>query len=368
MKRFPIFYGLIFLFFVTAKGYSLATLNDIRTCTHKKFTRVTFQFSNLPPFSYKKRKRDNSLILKVSRTYLNCHVPVFEDKRIKLIGVKKISSDLIFTFLMKGDLVFKVFTLKSPPRLVLDFLDQKRPDKKEIDEKDIIWKKTVIVIDPGHGGKDPGAIGKGGVMEKDIVLKEAFFLKKEIEKSIPNSLVYLTRKRDKFLSLQERAEFANRVGADIFVSIHANSNRKRSVCGIETYFLNMTDDPEALAVAARENGISINEMGKVSKLLTELILNHKINDSSLLAGFIQKNMVAKVKSHFKGVRNLGVKEAPFYVLLGTKMAACLVELSFLSNPKEERRLRNPFYLKLLAKGIALGIKEYILKAHIEKIL
>jgi len=215
-----------------------------------------------------------------------------------------------------------------------------------------------VVIDPGHGGKDPGAIGPTGLREKDVVLKiakkVALGLKKEI-----GCQVILTRKTDHFLPLTQRTAIANARKADIFVSIHANASPKRRAHGVETYFLNFALDKEAMRVAARENASSTKRIGNLKGILNKIMKNTKVDESSRLASCVERGVVRNLRERYRDVKELGVKQAPFFVLIGARMPSVLIETSFISNKKEERRLKDNRYLDQLAQGIVNGIKSYI---------
>ncbi|MBW1708291.1 MAG: N-acetylmuramoyl-L-alanine amidase [Deltaproteobacteria bacterium] len=214
-----------------------------------------------------------------------------------------------------------------------------------------------IVIDPGHGGKDCGATGVTGLREKDLTLRVAKMLAKKIKKDLGIECI-LTRTKDVFLPLEERTAIANTVGADLFISIHANAHRDRRIHGIETYFLNLATDEEAMRVAARENATSTKNMSDLELILNDLMLNSKITESSYLAKEIQIRMVKSLETKYKNVKNMGVKQAPFYVLIGANMPSILLELAFISNKTDENRMRNQHYLNWMSKGIVEGIKNY----------
>lgn len=217
-------------------------------------------------------------------------------------------------------------------------------------------KIKTIVIDPGHGGKDPGA-NYYGIREKDIVLDVAKDLYHDIKAHCKDVKVYLTRNRDVFIPLEARTAFANRKKADLFVSIHINAAPNRRARGIETYVLNVTNDKKALEVAAFENQTTQKSMSDLQGILKDIMLNSKLEESLQLASFVQKKLYHNV---YKTNRyNLGVKQAPFYVLVGAKMPAILVEAGFISNRSEARKLKTKTYRKELAEGIFEGIKSYL---------
>ncbi len=215
-----------------------------------------------------------------------------------------------------------------------------------------------IVIDAGHGGKDPGARGLRGTREKDVVLQIAKRLARILKKEL-GCRVIMTRRSDRYLPLTERTAIANANKADLFISIHANAAPTRRLRGVETYFLNFALDQDAMRVAARENATSRKRIGQLRSILNHILKNSKVNESSRLARKVQYNLVKTLQARYRNVRNLGVKQAPFFVLIGARMPSILVETSFISNPQEERRLRSPAYQDAVAMGIARGVIMYI---------
>ncbi|MCW5206863.1 N-acetylmuramoyl-L-alanine amidase [Desulfobulbus sp. F5] len=211
-----------------------------------------------------------------------------------------------------------------------------------------------IMIDPGHGGKDSGATGFG-LQEKDIVLDVAKRVKTLLEKE--KYEVPLTRDKDVFIALEERTAIANTKGADLFLSIHVNAHPKPWVKGVETFYLNLAANPEAMRVAALENATSSRSMSEMQGILADLMKNTKIDESSLLAEFIQTSMADGLRQY--KIKSLGVKKAPFYVLIGAQMPAALSEISFISNKDEAALLKDDKYLQALAEQIAAGVIAYI---------
>ena len=216
-----------------------------------------------------------------------------------------------------------------------------------------------VVIDPGHGGKDKGAIGhNGNLYEKDLVLKIAKRLSQRLHQELKLQ-TFLTRDTDRFIPLEERTAIANTKNADLFVSIHVNASPNPLAEGIETYFLNLTSDEESIRVAALENATSNKRIGELQKILKDLMLNTKIDESCRLANHVQQNLILCLNEKFGPVKNLGVKQAPFYVLIGAQMPAVLVEASFISNPKESERLMQDDYIEQVVDGIMKGLDSYI---------
>jgi N-acetylmuramoyl-L-alanine amidase len=216
-----------------------------------------------------------------------------------------------------------------------------------------------IVIDPGHGGHDAGAPGFfKGVNEKDIVLQIGLRLAQKIRREL-GCQVIMTRDSDRFLSLEERTAIANTRNADLFISIHCNAHQNHRAYGIETYFLNLATDDDAILVAARENATSRKNISDLQNILNDLMQNSKINESSKLAAYTQKSLYNHLKGRYSDIKNKGVKQAPFYVLLGAQMPSILIETSFISNKQECKRLLNANYQDHLCNGIITGIREYM---------
>ena len=213
-----------------------------------------------------------------------------------------------------------------------------------------------IVIDPGHGGKDPGAMANN-LKEKDITLKVAKKAAAILEESY-NYEVILTRTKDHSLPLEERTAMANTRKADLFISIHVNAHPKQVTSGVETYFLNLATNNEAMRVAARENATSSHNISDLQDILADLMQNSKIQESSILAESVQKKLSSGLGSRY-ATKDLGVKQAPFYVLIGAEMPAILAEISFISNKKEAERLRQDAYLGEVASQIAAGVARYV---------
>jgi N-acetylmuramoyl-L-alanine amidase len=223
-----------------------------------------------------------------------------------------------------------------------------------------VYSKT-IVIDPGHGGKDPGAIGYKKLKEKDIVLAIAKQLRYYLIKK--GYKVYMTRDNDKFIKLRNRTKYANKKKADLFISIHANAtkNLPQKAQGIETYFLSPSRSSRAEKVAAMENKADIDDMNYYGKKSFLNFLNsHKIIASNKLAIDLQRGILNQLQNHYKNVIDGGVREGPFWVLVGAQMPAVLIEVGFITNANEAKRLSDKTYQKYFAKGIAEGIERYFL--------
>lgn len=213
-----------------------------------------------------------------------------------------------------------------------------------------------IVIDPGHGGHDPGAKGPG-VTEAELVLDVALRLEQLLSK-LPGVEVVLTRRENTFVSLQERTAIANRESADLFLSIHANASSLSSARGVETYFLNFASNQRAAAVAARENATSGQTMGSLQDVITSIALNSKVDESRDFATYVQREMLASLKRANSAVRDLGVKQAPFVVLVGAAMPSILAEISFVTNPQEAKLLKSTSYRQKIAAALFEGVRKY----------
>jgi N-acetylmuramoyl-L-alanine amidase len=215
-----------------------------------------------------------------------------------------------------------------------------------------------IVIDPGHGGHDTGTIGPNGLLEKELVLDVSRRLGKLLSARLGAQVIY-TRRDDTFIPLETRTSIANQEQADLFVSVHANSSHDPDARGVETYYLNFTSSPEALEVAARENAASDKSIHELQDLVKKIALKEKIEESREFASDVQGALHTGLAIKNPGERNRGVKKAPFVVLIGANMPSILAEISFISNPGDERRLRTPEYRQRIAESLYRGISRYV---------
>ncbi len=261
----------------------------------------------------------------------------------------------------------KIFSLDDPFRIVIDVTGKSKsrallPGKRDGPSLTLAQQLGLgvkkVVIDPGHGGKDPGALGARGVREKDVVLAIAKKLQKKLEEELHLEAI-LTRDSDKFLPLEERTALANTNKADLFVSIHTNAHRLRSVHGISTYILNVATDEEAARVAAFENAVSTKRISDLEKILNDLMFNSKINESSRLADAVQGGLMRELPKRYSIIKDLGVRQAPFYVLIGAQMPSIMVETAFITNGREEKRLASSVFQDAVVDGILAGIRSYI---------
>lgn len=281
---------------------------------------------------------------------------------------------------------YKIFPLSDPARLIIDVRGERRTEisqlessltnrvqeppvasppsakadrpTKAIKKPTAISKIRRIVVDPGHGGHDPGAVGHSGLQEKDVVLSIGLKLREKLKEELGLDVV-MTRSTDVFIPLEERTAIANKVNADLFVSIHANAAPNRNAAGIETYYLNLAKTEKVAQLAAKENGTSLEKVSTLQAILFDLMANYKLNDSAHLAEEIQKAIYKTAKAKYPDTKNLGVKQGPFYVLVGASMPSILTEVGFLSNSTEETRLKDASFHDLTADGILDGIRGYI---------
>ena len=215
-----------------------------------------------------------------------------------------------------------------------------------------------IVVDAGHGGHDTGTIGPNGLMEKDLVLDVALKLGKLLEERLGAEVIY-TREDDTFIPLETRTAIANKEQADLFISIHANSSNDSSARGIETYYLNFTSSADALEVAARENSVSEKSIHELQDLVKKIALKEKIEESREFAVDVEKALYGGLGARNSGLKDRGVKKAPFIVLIGANMPSILSEISFVSNPSDEKKLKTSDYRQRIADSLYKGIARYI---------
>ena len=222
-----------------------------------------------------------------------------------------------------------------------------------------------VVLDPGHGGKDCGTLGVNGICEKDLVLDIALDLRKRLE-SDGRFKVLMTRDQDVFIPLKERTDMANRWRGDLFLSIHANSDPNRTVRGLETFLLNLrSSDERSREVATRENTVLGVSHGDLGAILLTLRVNHKKKRSLEFAGDLNRSFTRNLEGRYQSVRNLGIRQAPFYVIMGTAMPAALTEINFLSNPEDARIMASRKYRQLVAQALYRGIVQYYRQVHPE---
>ena len=215
-----------------------------------------------------------------------------------------------------------------------------------------------IVVDAGHGGHDSGTLGPDGIEEKDVVLDVSLRLGKLLKQRLGADVIF-TRSDDTFIPLETRTAIANKAQADLFVSVHANSSSDASARGVETYYLNFTSSPESLELAARENAVSQQSIHQLSDLVKKIALHDKIDESREFASDVEKYLYEGLDQGNPGLKDRGVKQAPFVVLIGANMPSILAEISFLTNPDDARQLRDPNYRQRIAESLYRGVARYV---------
>jgi len=380
----------------TLPGDTIVT--DLRFWSNPEYTRLVVNANKERKYSHRLLKKDPGINKPFQRLYIDIeqtklgkgvaeHTPINDDLLKQARAGQYLPHTVRVVVDIKSFENYKIFSLKDPFRIVIDIWGKgsngspvsisdpgktaalKTPGKtsrlttdnlksSDIARQFALGVKT-IVIDPGHGGADPGAPGYyKGVWEKDIVLKIA----KKLAITLRNRLqctVLLTRSTDKKLTLEERTAIANTKRADLFISLHCNAAKNRNLRGIETYILNLATDKQAIAVAARENATSEKNISDLEYILSDLMKNTKIEESTRLADVVQNSFVKGMKKKYSGIHNLGVKQAPFYVLLGARMPSILIETSFISNKTECKRLMSDSYRSAICNTITDGVEKYI---------
>jgi len=361
-----------------------ARVENLRYWSNNRYTRVVIDVSRETPFRHHLLKKDPALN-KPQRLYVDLKgsrlaggvqkMVAINDNLLKNVRAGQFTPEAVRVVVdIKSFDRYKIFSLRNPYRIVIDVWGDasggpspvqlaapggKAPIPVGALAKQLALGVRRIIVDPGHGGKDFGAPGYlKGVYEKDIVLAIGKKLAKKLRQEL-NCEVIMTRSTDKYLTLEERTAIANTKNVDLFISIHTNAHRDRNAYGVETYFLNLATDEESILVAARENATSTKNISDLQTILNDLMQNAKINESSRLAAHVQNDLTGFLAKRYRQVKSKGVKQAPFYVLLGAQMPAILVETSFISNPRECKRLITPAYQEDLCDGILQGIRRYM---------
>lgn len=366
---------------------SLARVKDVRHWSNPKYTRVVIDLDG-PTNFYSNLLKESSAQHKPPRLYIdlfNSLVPSSLQRTIPIndgillsIRAGQFTPDTVRVVLDINDLKgYNIFPMENPFRLVIDATGGRKngaatvaspaapapppPSSTSSNTRYSLAQQLGlgirrVVIDAGHGARDPGAVGVGGLKEKDVVLDIALRLRDILLRQ--GLEVTLTRDRDTYLGLAERTGIANRANADLFISLHANSSKRRNLRGVETYFLNLASSQRAMETAAIENSMSVAKMNNLDEIVKE-IFNSKMDESSRLAEIVQKNIVRTLRQHYKDLKDLGVKQAPFYVLIGANMPSILAEVSFINHPVEGKRLATDSYRQRLAEALSLGVRDYI---------
>jgi N-acetylmuramoyl-L-alanine amidase len=375
------------------RNSDLAHVTGLQHWSNPDYTRIAITMDREASFEYHQLKKNEAVKLP-PRIYIDIKgakiaggvkdMPI-GDGLLRMARVAQFRADIVRVVLDIDTIKdFKIFSLSDPYRIIIDVKGEREQEISRLDEsiktlppqqleESQVRKKEDtresaavfkpgkirrIVIDPGHGGHDPGAMNADGTREKDVVLDIGLKLARKLREDLGIDVV-MTRSTDVFIPLEERTAIANKVNADLFVSIHANASLNKSASGIETYYLNLAKSEKAARVAARENNTSLDKVNLLQATLFDLMANSKINDSARLADDVQKSLFRKIDIQYKGAKNLGVKQGPFYVLLGATMPSILVETEFVSNATEAQKLKDSAYQDATASGIEEGIKAYI---------
>lgn len=386
-------YALCVIFFIFSRPFC-CTAGDSRTVKGfryhitPEYLRVVIDVSHSAEFDRGRLSSPERMFVDLKNAKLSRDLQKkykISDTLVKVIRLGQFSADTVRVVfdLSSADYEFKIFSLEDPSRLIIDIFPQtaglKNPppgnvekqaepsadlNKPDANKEARPLQKRKIVIDAGHGGHDPGATGPTGLREKDVVLDIALRMRTILKKNYPLYQVILTRDSDVFVPLPVRAKIANENDADFFLSIHANASPNKKTRGIETYLLNWTNDAEALRVAARENAISLQKMKQVQSelgvILASLDRDRKRDGSLSLAGYIHRSLVSSISPLYPKVADLGVKQALFYVLVDAHMPSALAEVSFISNPEEEKLLADEDYRQQIASSLVGGIDAYFI--------
>ncbi len=369
----------VILFPFSLKSDTEVEIYSLRHWTHPTHTRIVLDVGEVREYNSHELKSPDRIYIDVFQTKLNpilhgkeylVHNDYLDKIRIaqRTHSIVRAVMDVNLDFIKD----YRIFYLTDPFRIVIDIFPVKSPEDatSDIPEQPESTKSGYsmirqlglgiqrIVIDPGHGGTDPGCIGATGLREKDVVLNVSKKLRKLLE-SNSNLEVVLTRESDIFMPVENRTVIANQKQGDIFISIHANAHRNKRLKGIETFFLNISHDPSVNEIAAKENATSQKSISKMRGIISQIVKNSKIIESRELAEKIQENLVCRLSEKFNDIKSLGVKGGPFWVLIGCEIPSVLVEISYMSNPGEEKNLKNDTYLQCIAEGIYKGIVNYI---------
>jgi N-acetylmuramoyl-L-alanine amidase len=358
-----------------------ARVTSVRLFSSKNYTRVMMELSSEVRYQAHSLKEDPSkglppriyIDLLNAKLALDSKEPItVADGPLRQVRVGQFTPDVVRVVIDMTTLKeHSTFLLTDPYRLVIDVQGQKSGERVAAEDK--TRERTVmvagksnpppnigvrkIVLDPGHGGKDPGAIGVGGIAEKDIVLAVAKKLAKKLKEEMGVQVV-LTRTDDRFIPLEERTAIANAEAADLFVSLHMNASPNGEAKGLETYYLDNTTDEASLRLAARENSTSRKNVSDLQFILSDLTQNMKLEDSITLAHRLHRSLVDSMSKRLNDVKDLGVKKALFYVLVGARMPSVLVEMLFITNKTEGRAMSQESYQNTVVDALYDGIVKY----------
>ncbi|HTP29537.1 MAG TPA: N-acetylmuramoyl-L-alanine amidase, partial [Anaeromyxobacteraceae bacterium] len=360
---------------VEASPSAPARVSELKSWSDSDYTRIAIYLSRPVPFTREefpaKGDQPRRLALDLKQASLG-HELAHDvgDSLVERVRAAQRDPDTVRVVLdLAGQDKFAVFSLTDPPRLIVDVGVQearREAQRSALQEQQVeaSSRRAIrrIVIDAGHGGQDFGAIGPSRVREKDVTLVMAKRLARQLRAK--GFAVFLTRDDDRYVPLEERTAIANARQGDLFISLHANASPHRDRRGLETYVLDVADDHYAARLAARENGalgVDPSESTDVRRILSDLNAKSSEESSRYLAQIIQRELCAGIRGHVGEVRDLGVKSALFYVLLGARMPSVLVETAFISNRVEEQRLRSPRFQDEVASDIARAVNVFAVR-------
>jgi len=339
---------------VRERNYSY--VDSVRWWSSERSTRVVIDLKRKAKYSAHRLSNPPRLYIDIGKSVL--HPPkkswVIRDGLVRKVRACQFREDVVRVVLdLEEAEDYNVFSLMNPNRIVLDVFPPGVRQTVRVRDPSLAGqlgaKVRTIVLDPGHGGKDPGAIA-GRLKEKTLVLD----ICKRLEHLLKNEYkIYMTRRKDVFVPLEARTAFANQKGADLFVSVHANLARSSRAQGIETFYLSLASDKEARELAAYENAMAAHAISDLEGMLEKILKNTKLKESRWFADLVQRDLVTET-----GRKNRGVKRAPFVVLIGANMPSVLTEVSFLSNKMEARLLSTEAYRQKIARALAKGIRRY----------
>ena len=363
----------------------LVEVYDLRSYTHQTHTRIVVEVGKLREYAWEEIHAPDTIQVDVLNARLN---PILHGKTIlaktdflsqiqiiqKNEGTVRLTVDVDFARIDH----YRVWHLYDPFRVVVDLYPRgaaaapatreaaaggkiPQPPKPTLQGYTLARQLGLgvrnIVIDPGHGGSDPGCLGKRGLQEKDIALDVSLQLRDLLAASGIN--VFMTRETDFMVPLENRTVIANQKKADLFISVHVNAHPNKKRSGPQTFFLNLSQDPDVIETAARENATSSKTISQMQETIKKIFQNDKIVESRELAEQIQRNLVKCLVQKYSGVNDLGARGGPYWVLIGGGMPSVLAEISHMSNAREEERLALPAYRKQIAQGLYEGTMAYI---------
>jgi N-acetylmuramoyl-L-alanine amidase len=358
------------------------TITSIRNFSGPDYARIVIDLSS--PIKYEKSQAGSSLNILMKGARL---APQLADRSLtanvegllKQVKAEATSDSVHLNLECARISNYAIFTLNNPYRLVIDLHGQSekvaaenrpaqpsRPEVARRSEGSLSFLRALglkinrVVIDPGHGGHDTGALGPDGVVEKEVVLDIALRLRALFKQKLSDIDVVMTREGDRFVALEERTAIANARGADLFISIHANSSQTQDASGVETYYLSINATNEELEVAARENASTARNARDLQALLEQIVLDDKVIESRNFAKQVQRGLVRGLGPiDLAAAANRGVKKAPFIVLIGANMPSVLAEVSFISNQKQAQELKTGEFRQQIAESLFDGIQRYI---------